>query len=187
MNKRKIVVIAVAILVAVGVAVGAGFGINAYVRRTKAEYEARIFHAKILSGMSYKDEFKKNNKTKNALYKNEEYDPSDPYSEEYYIDSTSPSTRTYIIRTQEELEEVFDQCPSVDFEKEMVVVHVYTSCSTTTGKKVTIKISDVELNDKTLKMEIEKNYEHAIYPLYQSFLTVKLDKIDIDEVEVKVK
>ena len=55
-------------------------------------------------------------------YPNEDYDPNDPDSEEYFFDPNLPSSRVVLLTKQAQLEEAFETVPAIDLETTMVFV-----------------------------------------------------------------
>jgi hypothetical protein len=123
--------------------------------------------------LEFKDGFLKANTTYGAPYEDENGD--------WDWDKTSPKFRTFIITEKARLDEVFSVCPEIDFEKEMVVMYVYTS---TSGRAR--KITSVTLDNKNLKIEFKyvegkPGYGDGKRP-ETSFLVLRMDKLDIDTV-----
>jgi len=130
--------------------------------------------------LAYREDFLKANRTYGAYYWNGNGDPNDSINWEY--DETSPRYRTFIITEKARLDEIFSVYPAVDFEKEMVVMYVYTS---THGGG--IKITSVTLVGKNLKIDFKPargkpGYNNETTP-QTSFLALRMDKLDIDTVE----
>ncbi len=63
----------------------------------------------------------------NIVYLNEDYDPNDPDSEEYFYDPNLPSSRVVLLTKQAQLEEAFETVPAIDLETTMVFV-VFFHC-----------------------------------------------------------
>ncbi len=145
-------------------------------------YNARI----VDSGVSFRQAFLEENRTYGAYYHNDAYDPEqDDWSEEWLYDETSPKTRTYAIKDQATLEEIFAAFPKTDFEKEMVLVHLYTDIY---GRARVLKDVSVDENN-ALKIQFTIQSQSgcvargdASAPQCKS-LVVKMDRLDITTVE----
>ena len=93
---------------------------------------------------------------------------------------------TKIIDSKEELDEIFEEFPDVDFEKEVIVYYSYV---TTHPRKVKIDKAYVENN--TLVIEIRKVRKIRIIPVADAtapqrrYLVFRLDKGDYENIEVK--
>lgn len=139
------------------------------------------YNAKIIdSGIEYQQEFLKNSLTYGAS-KYELYDSYDDFWESGdRVDTTSPPTRTYIVKDNEALEEIFTEFPEVNFEKEMVLVHCYTS---NYGRKKLLK--SVKLNDQNI-LNIVFTIENGLFRFdaaeaQRRILIIRLNKLDIKE------
>ena len=141
------------------------------------------YNAAVTSGV-YKEDFLKENMTLGAYYKNENYDPEDENSNEYLLDETSPRSRTFIVTEQSQLNEIFESFNTpIDFEKQMLVVYVYTDCYL----RAQI-LESVKLSDNVLKIEFkiesgEPGRGDAREP-YQRTFAVMLDKLNVEGVEI---
>lgn len=96
------------------------------------------------------------NKINGVVYKNLDYDESDPESEEYIWSQDGPSDLIFIIENEERYKEIFtDEAPSVDFEKEMVILYIYYDVSPNLKHHIkSIKLKNGELY-VTLRAERE--------------------------------
>jgi len=128
----------------------------------------------------FREDFLKANRTYGALYWNEIGHPG--YAQSYEWDETSPEFRTFIIAEKTRMDEVFSVYPGIDFKKEMVIVHLYTSSSTRETK-----ITNITLNNKILKIEFKRAKGKPFHKDESSprtvFLVLRMDKLDIDTVE----
>lgn len=144
------------------------------------------YHAvEIDSGLAFQENFLEENRTCGALYPNENFNPADDESEEYIWDTTSPIDRTFVIRNEEELKEIFSDFPAVDFEKEMVLLYIYTSPYGRTRK---IKSIDVRENDLTIKFQYNKGkFGHAdLSSPQQRVFIIKMDRLDVTNVKFEL-
>ena len=101
--------------------------------------------AEITSGVFFQENFLKENRTYGACYVRDGVDPDKATSSDIEVDVTSPVDRTFVIRSQEELEKIFSGFPEVDFEKEMILLYIYTSPY---GRRRKIKSIDFEERPK---------------------------------------
>ena len=137
------------------------------------------FNAMLGAGghLEYREDFLKINRTYGAIYKNEDGDIVE--------DLTSPRFRTFIITEIAQMDEIFSVYPDINFEKDMIVVHFYTS---SIGREIII--TNITLNNKNLKISFKYSkgktgYADASSPQTR-FLVLKLDKLDIDMIEFKL-
>ena len=135
----------------------------------KMEHNAVI----ITDGIRYQEEW---------LKENHVYGAYDENGEENY-DENTPKSRTYIIKTRTELNEVFSEFPEIDFEKEMVLVYCYRTIYI--RKQV---LEKVVLDGNVLNVEfnvVKGKIGHADASApSRRMLVVKLDKLDITEVKI---
>ena len=127
----------------------------------------------ITEGTTYQEEWLENNSV---------YGAYDENGEENY-DSNTPKSRTYIVKNQDELDEVFSEFPEMDFEKEMVLVYCYRTIYT--RKQV---LEKVVLDGTVLNVEfniVKGKIGHADASAPQRrMLVIKLDKLDITETNI---
>ena len=127
----------------------------------------------ITDGIRYQEEW---------LKENHVYGAYDENGEENY-DENTPKSRTYIIKTQTELDEVFLEFPEIDFENEMLIVYCYRAIYI--RKQVLEKVA---LDGNALNVEfnvVKGKIGHADASAPQRrMLVVKLDKLDITKVNV---
>ena len=119
-------------------------------------------------------EFNEDFLTANTLY--------DPYNK----DETLPKFRTHIIKEQSKFDEVFIAFPQIDFQKEMILIYVYTCYYNGRSHK----IQSVDLDGKTLKIGVRLKREYPYGPDMSSpmhrFLVIKMDSLDIKTVKFEV-
>ena len=127
----------------------------------------------ITEGITYQEEWLANNHIYGAYGEN---------GEENY-DENTPKSRTYILKNQDELDEVFSEFSEIDFEKEMVLVYCYRTIYI--RKQVLEKVA---LDGNVLNVEfnvVKGKIGHADASApSRRMLVVKLDKLDITEVNV---
>ena len=127
----------------------------------------------IADGITYQEEWLDNNHVYGAYGEN---------GEENY-DENTPKSRTYIIKTRTELNEVFSEFPEIDFENEMLIVYCYR---TVYGRKQVLEKVFSDGNVLRVEFDVVKGkigHADASAP-HRRMLVVKLDKLDIAEVNV---
>ena len=127
----------------------------------------------IADGITYQEEWLDNNHV---------YGAYDENGEENY-DENTPKSRTYILKNQDELDEVFSEFSEIDFEKEMVLVYCYRTIYI--RKQVLEKVA---LDESVLNVEFnivkgKIGYADASAP-HRRILVVKLDRLDITEANI---
>lgn len=131
-------------------------------------YNARIIN----DDYEFNEEFIINNKTFGA-------DSKDGH---YIDDDTFPKERMIIINDETSFHKAFKTFEDIDFNKEMIVMHAFT---TTSNSEYELK--SIKLNNKKLTIEYITKKTNGINPPNASkpdtkWLIVKLDSLDIDEV-----
>ncbi len=141
------------------------------------------YHAEILNGQAadlINQEFLDANRTRGA------YDNNDETAEG---DGFLPSSRAFLVRTQEEYDKIFkpDAAVPVNFERELLVVCTYTSIYV---RKVTIE--DIEKDRHVLELTLEERHPRggiavgdACRP-YQRYVIIKLDRTDVTAVDFEL-
>ena len=127
----------------------------------------------IADGITYQEEWLDNNHV---------YGAYDEKGEENY-DENTPKSRTYLIKNQDELDEVFSEFPEIDFENEMLIVYCYRTIYI--RKQVLEKVV-LDRNVLNVEFNVVKGkigHADASAPS-RRMLVVKLDKLDIAEVNV---
>ena len=126
--------------------------------------------------------FLKDNRVK-AYYLNENYiyGESDP-SDKYIYDTTTPSSRVFIVTDEDEYNRVFSNSPlDIDFEQEIVILYIFSDVNPTRD----YKLKKIEVNDEilTVKTELErKDVDDTTMP-YQRCIVIKMNKVEINEVK----
>lgn len=125
-------------------------------------------------------EFLNENRVK-AFYLNENYVEGESLpSEKYIFDDKSPQSRTFLIKEKEEFNSIFSGYSNeIDFEKQMVLLHIFSDTNVRG-----YKLSKIDLNEKTLNVfyRLEQGYKKDNVMLYQRCLMVKLDKLEVETV-----
>ena len=127
----------------------------------------------ITDGIRYQEEW---------LKENHVYGAYDENGEENY-DENTPKSRTYLIKNQDELDEVFSDFPEIDFEKEMLIVYCYR---TVYGRKQVLEKVALDGNALNVEFNIVKGKigrADASAPS-RRMLVLKLDKLDITKANV---
>ena len=142
------------------------------------DFDKIKYNVKIMNEYNIKEEFLMTHKTKNAYYK-------DLTTGEYIVENKGlPEEYEILIRTEEEFEKIFNGKSNIDFNKEVLVVYVYTSIY---DKDKTLK--DVEIDEGELSIEFKNknkyNVGDASMPL-QRVVVFKVKNgnfysVDIDE------
>lgn len=144
------------------------------------------YNATIING-DFKDSFLSENRIYGTPYKNENWNPEDPTSEEYLYDKTSPQTRTFIVTDQAMLDEMFkDFRYQIDFETQMLIVYFYTDLYMRPQilTQVNLEGRILRINFRTELGKSSDPWHHDATEPYQRLLVVRLNKLSIDNVEV---
>ena len=138
----------------------------------------RIGHNAVLlsDGITYSEEWCEQNYTYGGIY---EFDKSG-------YDESLPKSRTYLIKNQTELDAVFSQSPSIDFEKEMVLVYCYTTIYCRKQVLENVVLSEGVLNVEFDIVKGKIGRADAAAP-HTRMLAVKLDKLETKKVNVTYK
>ena len=128
--------------------------------------------------------FLNENPVNGAFYRNPEYTEEKRYEgvSKWVRVEGSPSSRTFIITTQEEFASYFPSAElEIDFEKEMVILHIFTDC-VLRG----FDIEEMELVDGVLTVRVERESKHSkildsVHPYPRCFL-LKMKKAEIAKV-----
>ena len=125
------------------------------------------------------------NRVKGANYKNPDYDENEAWTEEnpkYYRDNTAPETRTYIITDEDTFRSIYAEGSlDVDFEKEMVLLHLFSSGYP--GRECKLKKLELKNDELTIYYKTESNGDKKDHSLPKvRCLTVKMKKLDVSTV-----
>ena len=131
--------------------------------------------------------FLEDNLTKDILYV---YEDPETGNQVRWRDIEAPKQRCYIVKTQEQWDEIFNEPITVDFETQMLVVTFVTVKPSTCSR-----LKDVSLKENKLIIESYQQYSDKIQtrePLWSQAITVyRMDKIDdvssVEEVFIKKK
>ena len=101
----------------------------------------------------------------------------------YSGNSTYPTERVFVVKNQEEYDEIFNESIDdfdIDFETQMVVVYTFGTIYHRNNSLVSLKVNEDVLT-VTYKMEKKFWVGDASEP-YQRWFVVRLDKLDVDSV-----
>lgn len=134
-------------------------------------------------GITFKTEWLDNNMTYGAYYENPDYDPEDEQSERTLVDRTSPESRTYVIKDEAALNEIFVACPEIDFEQEMLLVYCYTSIYP--RERI---LESVALDGEVLTVEFDvKKAKSGVADTHmpgRKVLVIKMDRLNISQANI---
>ena len=124
----------------------------------------------------FKEDFLLENKVSGVRYKNENYDPTNPESEEYIFDESSPETITYVLDSLDKYERVFNTNYEIDYDKEILILYLFadTNC--------TYSLDSVELNNNNLKITYKSKINVTTAP-ERTFILIKMDKVEFENIE----
>lgn len=124
----------------------------------------------------FKEDFLLENKVSGVRYKNENYDPTNPESEEYIFDESSPETITYVLDSLDKYEQVFNKNYEIDYDKEILILYLFadTNC--------TYSLDSVELNNDNLKITYKSKINVTTAP-ERTFILIKMDKVEFENIE----
>ena len=124
----------------------------------------------------FKKDFLLENKVSGVRYKNENYDPTNPESEEYIFDESSPKTITYVLDSLDKYEQVFNTNYEIDYDKEILILYLFadTNC--------TYSLDSVELNNNNLKITYKSKINVTTAP-ERTFILIKMDKVEFENIE----
>ena len=124
----------------------------------------------------FKKDFLLENKVSGVRYKNENYDPTNPESEEYIFDESSPETITYVLDSLDKYERVFNTNYEIDYDKEILILYLFadTNC--------TYSLDSVELNNNNLKITYKSKINVTTAP-ERTFILIKMDKVEFENIE----
>lgn len=127
----------------------------------------------IADGITYQEEW---------LDKNHVYGAYDENGEEKY-DENTPKSRTYLIKTQAELDEAFSEFPEIDLENEMLIVYCYRTIYARKQVLDKVALDGTVLNVEFNIVKGKIGHADASAP-HRRILVVKLDKLDITKATI---
>ena len=127
----------------------------------------------ITDGIRYQEEW---------LKENHVYGAYDENGEEKY-DENTPKSRTYLIKNQDELDEVFSEFPEIDLENEMLIVYCYRTIYARKQVLEKVALDGTALNVEFNIVKGKIGHADASAP-QRRMLVIKLDKLDITEANI---
>ena len=127
----------------------------------------------ITDGITYQEKWLEENQVYGAYAEN---------GEEKY-DNNTPKSRTYIIKTQTELDEVFSEFPEIDFENEMLIVYCYRTIYIRKQVLEKVVFDGTLLNVEFNVVRCKLGHADSSAPR-RRMLVLKLDKLDITEANI---
>ena len=127
----------------------------------------------ISEGLNYQEEWLENNHVYGAYGEN---------GEENY-DENTPKSRTYLIKNQDELDEVFSEFPEIDFENEMLIVYCYRTIYIRKQVLEKVVLDGTILNVEFNVVKGKMGHADASAPSIR-MLVLKLDKLDITDANI---
>ena len=112
----------------------------------------------------------------NIAYKNENYNPNTPNSEEYICDLTLPSYRAIIVTEEILLSEAFENAPVIDFETKMLVIILFSMIGSAKSN-----LEYIEKKDDVLEITIKKKQTGMASEPYLVYKIIQLDKLNIKD------
>lgn len=150
------------------------------------KYNARLTYKRYDDLKGYiNDSFLEDNRIYGANYLTGETEYGYDYIQ---LDETYPSTRTFIIKSQEEFDRIFTSKPqdlSVDFESQMLIIH---TDSTIYSRPIKLKAVNIDGGVLTVKMKMNNakaGVGGASMPC-QIYLFIAMDKADITRAECEL-
>ena len=116
----------------------------------------------------------------------EEYFPYGAYNfnlNQYNTNTNSREDYTFIIKDENQLNELFNEFEDINFDKQMVIVYIYTGIYDSK-----VKITEVEYEELELSIEFSYNLKKgtgsATMPK-QKTLIIIMDKLELIEVDIE--
>ena len=135
--------------------------------------------------VSLKEEFLNRNSTYGLIYKNSSFDyKSDKLPKYYLMDKYSPKNRVFVIDNDEDLSLIANSFSNINFEKEILIIYMYTSTSARSVELKNVNVKNSVLNI-TYFLPQKIRYTNSAKP-HQEVLILKLDRISFEDVNVKI-
>lgn len=97
-----------------------------------------------------------------------------------------PASFSYLIKSEDDFDKFFAEKPfDVDFEKQMVALHFFTSANMSQS----ISIKSIQIDDTTLKIQLKVNRPESgayVSAPMQRAVAVRLDKTDIENMQIYI-
>ena len=124
----------------------------------------------------FKESFLQENKVSGASYYNDNYDPSDPYSEKYIYDSTSPKEIIIVIDSKEKHDQIFNCEHDIDYDNEILILRLFADTSRSYW------LNDVILENGVLKIVFNYKINSSTEPV-RHFHIIKMEKVEYEKIE----
>ena len=140
----------------------------------------------IREGVTFTDEFIMESKVKDAIFAKMALTVIDEpyYKEEYGVEKEEnqdkPTERLYVVKTQQEFNEIFKEFPRVNFEKEMIIVYCFAT------HFADVKLSRIIKNDGVLRIVLKDNGRGGI-DSHTRYVIIKMKKAEFKDIEFIVK
>lgn len=140
----------------------------------------------IREGVTFTDEFIMESKVKDACcakialtviddpYYNDDYDIEKEENQD------KPTERLYVIKNQQEFNEIFKEFPAVNLEKEMIIIYCFKT------KLIDVKLSRIIKKDGVFQIVIKDNGRGLISP-HTRYVIIKMKKAEFKDIEFIVK
>lgn len=92
-----------------------------------------------------------------------------------------PQERNYYIDKQETLDQVFNNFPKTNFNKEMIILYGFTS-----SENCNYELSKVSLDKKVLTIELKPTNDAVSTTPFTKWIVIKMDKIKINDLKITV-
>ena len=143
---------------------------------TGCDFQKMIYNIKIMEEYGFVDGFLEEHITDDCYY-------LDPLTNEYMLSNHSlPDDYTFIIKTKEDYEKIFKNTSKVNFDKEMLIVYIYSGIYSSKTK-----ISEVDLDEGELSIDFRhkliKFPGSATMPT-QKHIVFKMDKVNFHSVDI---
>jgi hypothetical protein len=110
------------------------------------------------------------------------YGAFDEANNNYINDISTPEDFTLVIKNEKQLDEMFSKFPNVNFEKEMIIIYIYTGIYNAERK-----ITEVEYEHGELSIDFDYRLKpgtgSASIPM-QRVLIIKMKLLDVYEVDI---
>ncbi len=137
------------------------------------------YHISVVrEGFTLREEWKTANRTYGTYYRAETAEGA----WDTLVDKTSPETRTHLMVREEEVNEGFSRFPTVDFEKQMVIVHFYTDIY---NRKQKIDYAKLDGKRLDIRFSITSNNGRggASMPGTRTLILI-MDKLSVEQVTI---
>ena len=138
------------------------------------------YHAQGVIGGDVKESFLYAEENRISIaYPNENYDPNDPDSEEYFFDPNLPSSRVVLLTEQAQLEEAFEIVPAIDLNTTMVFIVIFSA----TGN-YKIAFENVKVENEVLEVIIKNDNGGIATAPRLMHMAIQMDRMKIIDTKV---